>query len=88
MFCSQKWIKEDVVWHGNGTMSYRTRKEYKFMPELSFQLNEDTGVKTMLDHSTDNIVTVNVPMISAIMRVQGDWWKTSLLKTALFGLGR
>jgi len=83
----QKWIKEDVVWHGNGTMSYRTRKEYKFMPELSFQLNEDTGVKTMLDHSTDNIVTVNIPMISAIMRVQGDWWQTSLLKTALFGLG-
>lgn len=31
----QKWIKENVTWHGNGTMSYQTRKEFKFAPELS-----------------------------------------------------
>jgi hypothetical protein len=24
-----------VTWHGNGTMSYQTRKEFKFAPELS-----------------------------------------------------
>merc|ERR1719320_438633 len=83
----QKWIKEDVVWHGNGTMSYRTRKEYKFKPELSFQL-DNNGVKKMLDHSTDKIVTVNIPMISAIRRVQGDSIQTFALKVALFGLGR
>jgi len=83
----QKWVKKDVVWHGNGTMSYRTKKEYDFQPELSFRMDEDSGRKVMLDASTDLITTVNVPMISAIRRVQGDWWKTNALKVALFGLG-
>merc|ERR1711971_1350843 len=50
----QKWIKENVTWHSNGTMSYSTRKEFKFMRELSFS-----------DQSTTNITTINVPLLSA-----------------------
>lgn len=83
----QRWLKKDVVWHGNGTMSYRTKKEYQFKPELSFRIDPESGEKVMLDHSKDSITTVNVPMISAIGRVKGDWWKTNALKVALFGLG-
>jgi len=50
----QKWIKENVTWHSNGTMSYSTRKEFKFIRELSFS-----------DQSTTNITTINVPLLSA-----------------------
>ena len=53
-FFSQKWIKENVTWHSNGTMSYSTRKEFKFIRELSFS-----------DQSTTNITTINVPLLSA-----------------------
>ena len=59
IFCSQKWIKEDVSWHENGTMGYKTRKEYKFMPELSIG-----------NHSTDQIITLNVPVISAMYQMR------------------
>ena len=55
---SQKWIKENVTWHGNGTMSYQTRKEFKFIPELSSGNQE-----------TDIINTANVPAISAFHQV-------------------
>ncbi len=51
---SQKWIKENVVWYPNGTMSYSTRKLYTFEPSMSVG-----------DHSSDVITTANVPVISA-----------------------
>jgi len=76
----QRWIKEDVEWHGNGTMSYRTRKNYTFMPDLS--VNPETGRRN--HHSKDTITTVNVPLISAVKKFQDNpFW----LKVALFGLG-
>jgi scavenger receptor class B protein 1 len=58
-FFSQKWIKENVTWHGNGTMSYQTRKEFKFVPELSSGNQE-----------TDIITTANVPAISAFYQMR------------------
>ena len=46
-------------WHENGTMSYRTKKEYTFMPELSVG-----------DHASVNITTLNVPVISAYYQMR------------------
>ena len=71
-FCStfsQKWIKENVTWHGNGTMSYQTRKEFKFVPELSSGNQE-----------TDIITTANVPAISAFyqMRKSGYFYRVTI----------
>ena len=62
--CSQKWIKDDVRWHDNGTMSYRTKKSFDFQPDLSVG-----------DHSKDLIHTLNVPAISAYyqLRNKGYW---------------
>ena len=51
---SQKWFKENITWHTNGTMSYSSRKEFTFMLDLSVG-----------DHRTDHITTVNVPVASA-----------------------
>jgi len=56
----QKWIKENVSWHENGTMTYSTRKEFKFIRELS------AG-----DQSLDNITTIDVPLISAYAQMGG-----------------
>ena len=51
---SQKWFKENITWHSNGTMSYSSRKEFTFMLDLSVG-----------DHRTDQITTVNVPVASS-----------------------
>ena len=52
--CSQKWFKENITFHPNGTMSYSSRKEFTFMLDLSVG-----------DQRTDRITTVNVPLASA-----------------------
>lgn len=72
----QKWIKENVKWHDNGTMSYQTRKEFTFIPELSVG-----------NHAKDNITTLNVPAISALyqMRHSSYFYKFGL-ETILYGL--
>ena len=58
-FFSQKWIKENVQWHRNGTMSYSTRKEFTFRQDLSIG-----------DHRTDNLTILNVPAFSAMHKVR------------------
>jgi len=61
----QKWVKEDVRWHNNGTMSYRTKKSFHFQPKLSVG-----------DHSKDLISTLNVPAISAYYQLRHkSWWE-------------
>jgi len=55
----QKWIKENIKWYDNGTMSYQTRKEFKFVPELSHG-----------HHEEDLIITANVPVISAFYQMK------------------
>jgi len=64
-FSSQKWIKENVQWHDDGTMSYSTRKEFSFVPELSVG-----------DHSKDQITLANVPAISAMYQNRYASWFT------------
>jgi len=68
----QKWIKENVTWHSNGTMSYSTRKEFKFIRELSVG-----------DQSGTNLTTINVPLLSAYyqarkmnyyLKATADYW--------------
>lgn len=61
----QKWIKENVRWHDNGTMSYSTRKEFKFIPELSVRHQSKT-----------NITLINVPVISAFYQHRHSDWLT------------
>lgn len=49
----EKRTKENITWHENGTVSYRLVKSWYFQPDRT---------NGSLD---DNIITVNVPMISA-----------------------
>ena len=64
LFCkyelfSQQWIKENLQWHENGTITYSLRKEFTFQPRLSVG-----------DHRLDNLTILNVPAISAIHKVR------------------
>eukprot|EP00096_Caligus_rogercresseyi_P010603 TRINITY_DN3930_c0_g1_i1.p1 TRINITY_DN3930_c0_g1~~TRINITY_DN3930_c0_g1_i1.p1 ORF type:complete len:633 (-),score=188.22 TRINITY_DN3930_c0_g1_i1:556-2454(-) len=55
----EKWLKEGVLWHGNGTMSYSTRKVFSFQREGSIG-----------DHSTDRITTLNIPLLTAYYQMR------------------
>ena len=55
----QKWLRWNVTWHHNGTISYKTRKVFTFTPSES--------CPSCLEH--DNITTLNVPAISAYLKV-------------------
>ncbi|XP_076321112.1 scavenger receptor class B member 1-like isoform X4 [Tachypleus tridentatus] len=46
------WIKENITWHNNDTVTYRERKKYVFRPELSVGGEDDL------------ITTVNFPMVT------------------------
>ena len=59
---SQKWIKQNVSWHDNGTISYRVRKVFNFAPSLSCPTCNDR---------VDNVTTLNVPALSAYYQVGG-----------------
>ena len=48
-------------------MSYSTRKEFKFIPELS-----------VADQTKTNITLVNVPVISALYQHRHDGWMSKL----------
>jgi len=70
----QKWIKENVQWHGNGTMSYSTRKEFTFVRDLSIG-----------DHRTDNLTILNVPAFSAMRKVRHHGWSQKAGTHIVFG---
>jgi len=59
----QTWIKENIKWHNDGTMSYSTRKEFEFVRE-----------KSLGDHTKDNITLANVPAISAMYQNRASSW--------------
>jgi len=61
----QKWIKENLAWHDNGTMAYSTRKIFTFIPELSI-----TADGKQLDDRKDNLTVINVPAFSAMHQVR------------------
>lgn len=75
----QKWLKQNVTWHNNGTISYKTRKVFTFTPSESC----DSCLEA------DIITTLNVPAISAYHKVNGyglNWWSNSAYEVVIRGL--
>lgn len=52
----QKWIKQNISWHTNGTISFKTRKVFTYIQSLSC---------STCNEAEDNITTLNVPAIAA-----------------------
>jgi len=72
----QKWLKQNITWHDNGTISYKTRKVFTFKPSEScdFCLEKDM------------ITTVNVPAISAYHKIHGKnfgSWKNAFVEGSI-----
>lgn len=61
----QKWIKQNISWHGNGTISYKTRKVFTYMEHLSCAGCNESG---------DLITTLNVPVLSAYHQMKDSNW--------------
>jgi len=61
----QHWEKQNITWSSNGTISYRTRKTFRFVPKESCDGCSD---------KLDNITTLNVPAISAYYQSQDLGW--------------
>jgi len=61
----QKWLKQNITWHPNGTISYKTRKIFTFSPEESCAGCSDIA---------DNVTTLNVPAISAYYQSRDASW--------------
>jgi hypothetical protein len=61
----QEWIKQNISWHNNGTISFKTRKVFTFIPHLSCAKCRDT---------LDNITTLNVPVLSAYHQMRDSSW--------------
>lgn len=75
----QKWLKQNITWHENGTISYRTRKTFKFVAAESCASCQDT---------VDNVTTLNVPAISAYYQTRNaNWYTTYSLSGLIWGLG-
>lgn len=62
---TQKWIKQNITWHQNGTISYRTRKIFTFNSSLSCSTCND---------EIDKVTTVNVPALAAYYQLRDDMW--------------
>jgi len=75
---TQKWLKQNVTWNPNGTISYKTRKIFTFSPEKSC-----AGCVDVLD----NITTLNVPAISAYYQNRGLQWYSPTRHGLNWGLG-
>ena len=56
----QQWLKQNVTWHLNGTISYKTRKVFTFTPSESCPTCSEQ----------DNVTTLNVPAITAYLKVR------------------
>ena len=65
----QKWLKQNVTWNNNGTISYKTRKVFTFTPSESCPGCSEK----------DNITTLNVPAITAYLKVQLRIAKTKII---------
>jgi len=74
----QKWLKQNVTWHDNGTISYKTRKIFTFSPEESCSGCSDVG---------DNITTLNVPAITAYFMNRDASWYNPIVPALNWGLG-
>jgi len=75
----QQWLKQNVTWHNNGTISYRTRKIFTFVESESCD-----GCSDVLD----NVTTLNVPAISAFYQSRDAYFFTRYsLSTYITWLG-
>jgi len=74
----QKWLKQNVTWHSNGTISYKTRKIFTYSPEDSCAGCSDTS---------DNITTLNVPAITAYFMNRDASWYNPIVPALNWGLG-
>ena len=68
----QKWLKQNITWHPNGTVSYRTRKVFTYTPNLSCKGCNETR---------DKITTLNVPVLSAYQQLKDSNWLTQSVLT-------
>jgi len=68
----QKWVKQNITWHDNGTISYRTRKIFTFSPSLSCSTCNDV---------MDEVTTLNVPALSAYYQSRNEDWLTQTALT-------
>jgi len=50
----QQWLKQNVTWHNNGTISYRTRKIFTFVESESCD-----GCSDVLDNMSISKIFVN-----------------------------
>jgi len=74
---TQKWTKQNITWHKNGTLSYRTRKIFTF--------NESLSCGTCND-KLDEVTTLDVPALSAFYKNRNaGWWKARIVSLALSG---
>ncbi|XP_076046428.1 lysosome membrane protein 2-like isoform X2 [Oratosquilla oratoria] len=63
--------KEAVQFHGNGTVTYKTRPFYYFQPEMSKGL-----------HESDPLVTVNIPFVNAADAVKDQGFLRTVIQVA------
>ena len=61
MSCREPQRKVGLVWHDDGPISYYRRKFWYFEPEMS------------VGPLTDTILTLNIPMVTAVNYAQGSW---------------
>jgi len=64
----QEWLKQNVTWHDNGTISYKTRKVFTFTPSESCPGCSEK----------DNITTLNVPAITAYLKNRDSFFSYAL----------
>merc|ERR1712061_685498 len=76
---TQKWTKQNITWHKNGTLSYRTRKIFTF--------NESLSCGTCND-KLDEVTTLDVPALSAFYKNRNArWWKAGVVSNSLHSAG-
>jgi len=76
---TQKWIKQNITWHENGTISYRVRKIFTYNSSLSCPTCDD---------KLDTVTTLNVPVLSAYYKMRDEgWWGRAGLNTLVLGYG-
>lgn len=73
----QKWLKQNITWHPNGTISYRTKKIFSFSPEDSCERCRDPNL---------TVTTVNVPAISAYHQLRDSYFSSLVLAGMIYGL--
>jgi len=76
---TENWTKQNITWHENGTLSYRTRKIFTFNESLSCGSCND---------KLDEVTTLNVPALSAYYKVRNQGYVSqSGVEWLVYGLG-